>query len=90
MATVYGNQINFDSGNGWWRTKVDYSGSSATVTLEVKSGYTVFVRITGTVNGVANGTLTYSSNATATHTLGTVSINSSSSNSIALTCTNGT
>lgn len=90
MATVYGNQISFDSGKGWWRTKVDYSGSSATVTLEVKSGYTVFVRITGTVNGVANSTLTYSSSATATHTLGTVSINSSSSNSIALTCTKGT
>lgn len=90
MATVYGGQCPFDSGRGWWRTKVDYSGSSATVTLEVKSGYTVFVKITGKVNGTANSTLTYNSSATSTKTLGTVSINQNSSNTIALTCTGGT
>ena len=85
MATVYGNQISFDSGRGWWRTKVDYSGSTATVTLEVDSGHTVWVRITGTVNGTPNGTLSYSSSATSTHQLGNVTINSGSSNTIALT-----
>lgn len=86
---VYGEYRYFDSGKGWWRTKVDYSGSSATVTLEVKSGYTVWVNITGKVNGTANSTLSYSSSATATATLGTVSINPSSSNTIALTCSGG-
>lgn len=89
MGTVYGNEIKFDSGNGWWRTKVDYNDSSATVTLEVKSGYTVWVRITGTVNGNSNSTLTYNSDATSTHTLGTVSINPYSDNTIALTCVKG-
>ncbi len=89
MATVYGNYRYFDSGNGWWRTKVDYSGSSATVGIQVKSGYTVWVRITGTVNGSSSSALNYSSSATSSATIGTVSINQYSSNTIALTCSGG-
>lgn len=90
MATVYGNYRYFDSGNGWWRTKVDYSGSSATVGIEVKQYYTVWVRITGSVNGVANSNLNYSSSATSSATIGTVSIDPYSSNTINLNCTGGT
>ena len=91
MATVYGEYRYFDSGNGWWRTKVDYSGTSATVTLQVKSGYTVFVKITGKINGTAESKLSYSSNATSTYTYpSTFTISETASNTIALTCTNGT
>lgn len=87
--TVYGDYRYFDSGNGWWRTKVDYSGSSATVGIEVKSGYTVWVRITGTVNGVSNSSLSYSSSATSSATIGTVTIPTTSQSTIALTCSGG-
>ena len=89
MGTVYGNEIRFDSGRGWWKTKVDYNGSSATVTLEVEQDYLLWVRITGTVNGIPNSTLTFNNNATGTHTLGTVSIDPYSDNTIALTCVQG-
>lgn len=92
MATVYGDYRYFDSGNGWWRTRVDYNSSnSGDVYIEVKSGYTVWVRLTGKLDGTSLGSLSYSSSATSTHLIATIYLGStSSSHTVSLECTGGT
>lgn len=92
MASVYGEYIYFDSGSGWWRTRVDYdSSNNADVYIEVDSRHTVWVRLTGKLDNVDNSNLNYSSDATVTAKITSIYLGDvNSSHTVSLSCTGGT
>lgn len=93
MATLYSDKRYNGDGTCWWRIRVDYSGTSATVYADVgPSGWSIYLRFTtGTNTFQANAKVWYASdNGGTNNKLGTLTISETSSTTITQTCSGST
>lgn len=93
MATVYSGQRWNGDGSCYWRIRVDYSGNSASVYVDVgPSGWSIWLRFTSGNNTFTKNATTYyaSNNGKSANLLGTLSISPYSATTVYQTCSGST
>lgn len=92
MATIYSSDSRWNSaGNTGWRIRVDYSGTSASVYVDVVTTYSsssIWLRFNSGSNTCSKGANTYysSNNGKSANLLGTISISETSATTVYQTC----